>query len=466
MPTPISLPLQSYELRTAQASTSALTNCYLETLPDGSPWPYRLARCDGLASWGTVGSGVIEGMHVSPAHNLLGAVSSGAFYTVTTAAAATSRGAVGSSTTIDIDSNDIGFVIVSEPNAYSFTVSGSSFAQITDGDFLGAGDVEFNANTMLFRDPDTGVFFGAELGSLTSFDSLDFATAEGSPDHLVGLKSDHDQALLFGAQSLEIWAKAEISGFPYQRLSPGYIERGCANGKTIAKNDQTVAWVADDLTVRVLRGLTPERISTHAIEQFIRGATLASMRGYAYSREGHSFYLLTAPEGCRTYDFTTGLWHSRETYDRDTWDWGHPVNFAGKILLGSTTSNVIAELDPEVYADLGETQRMAWKYQPVYPAGPRVFFDRLEVVCEVGVGLTSGQGSDPQIMCDFSDNGGRTWISLPNRSLGAIGRYETRVFWSALGSCASAHGRVWRMAVSDPVPVTILDTLLTIRGGR
>lgn len=465
MPKSISLPLQTYELRTAQASTSALTNAYLETLPEGSPWPYRLARCDGLASWGTVGTGPIQGLHAGPS-SLLGAVSLGQFYTITTAAAATSRGTVGSSSDIDIDSNDIGFVIVNNPNAFSYTVASTTFAQITDADFRGAGDVEFCDNFMLFRDPDSGVFFGADLGSLTAFDALNFATAEGSPDNLVGMKVDHRQVLLFGEKLLELWQNTGIAGFPFERLEPGVAEIGCANGRTIAKLDLSVFWVADDLTVRRLEGLTPKRVSTHSIEQWLRGVTLASLRGYAYVREGHAFYMLTAPEGCRVFDQTTQLWASRETYERDTWDWGNPVNFNGSVLLGSTTSNVIAELDPEVYADLGSTQVMQWRYAPVYASGSRVFFDRLELIAEVGRGLTSGAGSDPEILLWYSDDGGRNFTALPNRSIGRIGEYQTRIVWDALGSSSSPHGRIFKMAVSDPVAFTVLDTLLTARGGR
>src|SRR5262245_58526090 len=288
MPKPISLPLQSYELRTAQASTSALLNCHLETLPEGSPWPYRLSRCDGLAQWGTVGTGAVQGLHAGPS-SLLGAVSNnGDFYTITTGATATSRGTVGVSSLIDIDSNDIGFVIVngSTANAYKHTISGHSFAQISDGDFRGAGDVEFCDNFMLFRDPDSGVFFGADLGSLTSFDALNFDTAEGSPDNLVGMKVDHRQVLLFGERSLELWMNTGIAGFPFERLEPGFAECGCANGRTIAKLDLSVFHVADDLTVRRLEGLTPTRVSTHGIEQWLRSVTLASLRGYGYQREG------------------------------------------------------------------------------------------------------------------------------------------------------------------------------------
>lgn len=462
----LSLPIASYQLRTAQASTSRLVNCHPEKLPEGSPWPFRLARADGLSSWAEVGSGPIEGLYSD--HGLLYVVSGGGFYSVTSTPTATLRGAVGSSSEIDMDSNESAVVIVSPPSAYHYTPGTTTFAQITDSDFTsrGAGDVEFADNWMLFREPDTGRFFGADLGSVSAFDALNFVTAEGSPDTLVGLKVDQRQVLAFGERSLELWMNTGVSGFPFERMEPGFVERGCLNGKTIAKLDQSVFWVAEDYTVRRLDGLTPVRVSTHGIEQWLRTVTLVALRGYAYTREGHLFYMLQAPEGCFSFDVVTQSWAERNTYQEDTWNWCNPVSFAGKILVGSTTSNVIAELDPEVYDDLGDTQRMEWTYQPVYAEASRVFFDRIEIVCEVGVGLTSGQGSDPLMMLSFSDNGGKTWTNLPSRSLGAIGEYSARVHWESLGSCASAHGRVFRAAISDPVRATILDTILHHRGGR
>lgn len=460
----IRLPIESYQHRSRPASPARLVNVMAEQKPEDARGPVMLTRTPGVASWATVGPGPIEGMF--SAHGLLYVVSGGALYSVTSTPTATVRGAVGSSTEIDMDANDTSLVVVSPPDAYHYTPGTTTFAQITDADFLGAGDVEFVDNYLLFREPSTGVFFGADLGSASSFDALNYATAEGHPDELVGMKVDHRQVLLFGAKTLELWENTGVAGFPFERMINGFAEIGCINGKTVAKGDNSVWWVADDYSVRRLEGVTPQRVSTHAIEQWLRTVSIVSLRGYFYSLEGHFHYVLTAPEGCFVYDVTTGLWHERATYDETSWDWGNPVRFAGKVLVGSTTSNAIGELDPEVYTELGETLRAEWTYQPVYSDGVRAFHDRLELVIETGVGLTTGQGSDPEVMLEFSDDGGLNWFAMPNQSLGAIGKRRTRVAWKALGSCDSAHGRVYRVAVSDPVSVTVTDTLLEVRGGR
>jgi len=85
------------------------------------------------------------------------------------------------------------------------------------------------------------------------------------------------------------------------------------------------------------------------------------------------------------------------------------------------------------------------------------------MVFEVGVGTGTGQGADPKVMLEYSDDGGHLWKALPNKSLGRMGKYEQRVIWPALGS---ARQRVYRGSITDPARVTLMDTFCEVRGGR
>lgn len=78
---------------------------------------------------------------------------------------------------------------------------------------------------------------------------------------------------------------------------------------------------------------------------------------------------------------------------------------------------------------------------------------RLELVFEQGVGIPQGQGSDPQVMLDWSDDGGRSWSAQRFRSMGKIGEYRRRTVWNQLGQ---ARDRVYRYQVSDPVRRTLI----------
>lgn len=458
----LSLPIHSYQLRSKPASTARLVNCYAEQLPPDAKTPVLLTRTPGVTDWSTVGTGPIVG--VLSALGLLFVVSGSSLYSVDSNKVATLLGSVGTPGNIQMATNGSAVVVVNEPLAYYW--DGAVFGQITDPDFLalGASGVDFLDDFLLFTEPNSDVFFGADIGSATSFDALNFASAEGSPDLLRGLKVDHRQAVLLGTDSIELWEDQGIPGFPFTRAANGFIEIGCYNARTAIKLDNTVMWVANDYTVRRLSGVTPVRISTHSIEQFLTTVTMGSGSAYAYTQDGHLFGVFTWPEGTITYDAATGEWHERQTYNRTNWIAGVHAQAFGLELVGDSTSNRIGTLSPTDYDEWGGLQRMEWTYQPVYTQGKRAFHHRLQMICEVGVGLTLGQGSDPQIMLDYSDNGGETWLSMPNRSLGKIGAYRQIVTWDRLGSTENL--RVYRGAVSDPVKVAITDTLLDVEGGR
>lgn len=657
----LNLPVHSYQHRSRNASTARLVNCFPELIPPGGRSPVLVSRSPGIRPRYRVGSGPIRAMYAayidfaSGGQEYLYVVSGTELYYVDATGSVNLVGDIGPvSGRIDIDSNVQNLVVVNQPDAHYW--NGTTFAQITDADFVdrGAGDVEFLDNFMLFREPDSGRFFGADLGSVTDFNALRFATAETSPDNLVGMKALHRILHAFGTRTLELWENTGASGFPFERIVNATIEVGCQNAKTVAEIDNVIYWLADDFTVRRLEGVTPVRVSTHAKEQAFAASTLSSAEAFTYEQEGHFFYCLSFDEGTHVYDVVTGEWSDRAAYQLDRWGVSSHAQFNGMGLVGNRDSNEIGELDPEWFWDWGEdatnlvldsrdlstanwtdnanasrtgayakatdgrttatrliddsgggssavfintgtityetntdyvysvvakpdqldwmylwaagfsdvttatgyfdlangvlgtfgadvkdkgiealadgyylcwlrfttesdttgapriyladadgdttvdidgtssiiidrvqvakgtkpkayvetaattatrtgTQRMEWTYQPVYAKGQRAFHDRLEIVLETGVGLTTGQGDTPKLMASYSDDGGNTWKALPDRDIGKVGDRLHRVIWHNLGS---SRERVYRCAVSDPVPVTVTDTLLEVRGGR
>lgn len=457
------LSVASSKLRSTQASPARILNMYAEPLPAGAKTPLILSRVPGVAPFALPGNGPIRGLH--RAFGSLYAVSGAHLWKIAQNGALTDLGAVGSGA-VSMANNAEHLIVVTAPDAYySDGTSASGVAQITDTDYTsrGAIKVRFMDNFMIFLEPDSDRFFCADLGSVTDFDSLDFASAEGAPDRLIGMEVDHRQVILFGADSVEIWENVGGSGFPFQRSINGFIEIGCYNGDTIAKVDNSVIWLASDYSVRKLDGATPVRISTYALEQFLAGVDVTTGSAYSYSQDGHIFYVLSFSTGCWVWDATTNEWHERASHPQDYYRWQFHASAYGLQFVGDAFSNKVGKLDPTVYDEHGSVQRASWTYQPVYSENRMAMHHRLEVVFEAGVGLTSGQGSDPEIMMDYSDDGGLTWTTLPNRRLGKIGEYLWRAEWHGLGS---ARQRVYRGAVSDPVRVVLSDTVLDVTGGR
>ena len=85
----------------------------------------------------------------------------------------------------------------------------------------------------------------------------------------------------------------------------------------------------------------------------------------------------------------------------------------------------------------------------------------LQVDIEAGTGLKSGQGSDPQVMLRWSDDGGHTWSNEHWASMGKIGEYGKRVIWRRLGMTTKLRDRVYEISGSDPVKIAIMGAELT-----
>jgi hypothetical protein len=456
----IGLPIDTYDK--PPSTTARLLNCFIEQQPGDAKSLALLSRSPGIATWATVGTGPVHGM--IEALGALFVVSGTKLYRVDEFGTATELGSIGAVSSIDMDANTDSVVVVNTPDAYYW--NGATFGQITDADFTsrGAADVEFINNYLLFREPNSGRFFGADLGTATDFDSLQFATAESNPDELVGMKVDHSQVILLGQKTVEVWDNTGSAGFPFGRAINGLVEIGCFNGRSVAKCDNSVFWLANDYTVRRLNGVTPVRISNHGIEKSIQNATISTAKAFSYSQEGHLFYVLSFNEVTVVYDATTQKWHERQTYGYNNWTVLSHANAFGLELVGNSRNGTIGSLRKDVYTEWGSTQRMSWVYQPIYADGVRSVHDCIEVVLKTGVGLTTGQGSEPEMMLDYSDDSGITWTALPNKSIGEIGKYRTRVKWHRCGSTNSA--RAYRGAISDPIEVQMVDTQLRVRGGR
>ena len=82
-----------------------------------------------------------------------------------------------------------------------------------------------------------------------------------------------------------------------------------------------------------------------------------------------------------------------------------------------------------------------------------------------GVGLTTGQGSDPQVMLRWSDDGGDTWSNEHWRSLGKTGAKKTRVHWNRLGQFGD-KGRIFELTKSDPVEFSLLGAHADLNPGN
>jgi len=452
----IPLPLHSY--RIDSVSSARLVNTYAEKAPEGAKGPVILRRAPGISFFCACGTGVGRGLHAMAGQ--LYAVSGQRLFKVSSSAVTTDLGSIGGTGVISTTDNATQLAISAGGRLYVYD---SALLPVSDADVPSPiGKIDFLDNYLIGIHEGTGQFVCSALADFTDFDALDFATAEGAPDNLITLAVDHRAALLVGEKSGELWENTSAgSGFPFTRVPNGFIELGGASKDGICKQDNSVFWLANDITFRRLTGSTPQKVSQHHVErEWKKYSTVADARCSPYTIDGHLCVVVTFPAADATwvYDCTSDEWHERESYPESAWDVCSIVECYGKIFVQRASTGEIGVLDPNVYSEWGGPLRAEWAYQSLYAQGKGVQIHRLEMGIQTGVGLESGQGSVPRIMLERSKLGGRdgTFRPVAARSLGTQGKFKTKVHWDALGTGPDNVLRAW---ISDPVPLTVWNTM-------
>jgi hypothetical protein len=469
----------SYVARSINAADNRMVNLFPEIVPEGGKEPGFLNRAPGLKFQQTIGTGPIRALW---AHQTNGSdfyvVSGTEFYKVTgLTATPTKLGDVNGTGPVSIADNGTQIFLACNPDGFIYNEVTNVFAQITDPDFPGAVTVGYLDGYFVFNEPNSQKIWVTELLDGTSVDPLDFASAEGSPDGLVAVNVDHREAWLFGTDSIEVWYNAGQTDFPLTRIQGAFNEIGCVAAFSIAKLDNGLFWLGTDARgqgiVYRANGYTGVRVSTHAIEYAIaQYGNISDAVAYTYQQEGHAFYVLTFPSANATwvYDVATQAWHERAGWNTATGQFTRhrsncQCNFGGNTVVGDYESGNIYTLDLDVYADNGGIQKWlrSWRALPTGQNNlKRTAQHSLQLDCESGTGLITGQGSDPEIMLRFSDDGGHTWSNEHLSKMGKIGEYYRRVFWRRLGMTLKLRDRVYEVSMTDPVKTAIMGAEILI----
>ena len=466
----------TYVARSVNAADARMVNLYPEIVPEGGKEPAYLQRCPGLQFLASVGVGPIRGVWAF-SNNASDAfvVSGNSLYKINTSYSATLLGTIAGSGPVSMADNGTQLFIAANGPSYIYNNTTNAFSQITDPDFPGAVSVGFLDGYFVFNEPNSQKIWITSLLDGLSVDPLDFASAEGSPDGVVGLIIDHREVWVFGTNSVEVWYDAGTQDFPLQRIQGAFNEIGCVSAYTLAKMDNGIFWLGADARGRGIvyraNGYTGQRISTHAVEWHIQQyGDISDALAYTYQQDGHSFYVLIFPSANTTwvYDVATQAWHERAGFSNGSFT-RHRSNcqmsFNNEIIVGDYENGNLYAFDMETYADNGQIQKWLRTWRAL-PSGQnnlrRTTHHSLQIDLETGVGLNLGQGSDPEVMLRWSDDGGHTWSNYHTSPVGKIGQYYHRTFFRRLGMTLKLRDRVYELSMTDPVKTAIMGAELLI----
>lgn len=457
---PIPFATNSYRSRSLPVSAQRCVNMYAEQQPPDAKTQVAIFGVPGLVSFATCGAGPVRGMWVM--NSVLYVVSGTGLYSVTSAGVVTFLGgAVTGTNIVSMSDNGTQLAITNGVNGYIYSVTGG-FQIIASVNFFPANTVNFFDNYFVFDRLGTNQFFVSASLDGTTYSALDYASATVNPSFVMGIKVQQENLMIFKQTAIETWYDSGALAFPFARYDGATIERGCVAALSIIKQDNSVFFLGDDLMFYRLNGVIPVRVSTHALEaEWRQYAVVSDAFSMTYDWEGHKFIVVTFPTANATwiYDIATNLWHERISYTSTYTSYGRwrgnaSAEVYNKVLIGDAYSGQIGYLDDSTYTEFGNPIVGQLTSPYLHSDRKRIFMPRFELDIESGVGLTTGQGSDPQIMLNWSDDGGHTFSALQLwNSMGVLGAYKQRLRWTRLGS---ARARILQITVSDPVKRTII----------
>lgn len=453
-----------FALMTADGRSTSLNaqraiNMFVEKAESGAQSELVLRSCPGLESFSTIGTGPIRGSHDMAGVAYI--VTGNDLYSIDSGGTGTLRGAAGTITgtgAVSMASNAAGELVITNTAGTGWLWDGSTLATVAshDADFTAdATNVTFLDQYIFYGKSDTGQVFASDLNNAKSWDALSFATAEAADDNVAWVYGFAGNLWVFGGRTTEVWYNSGASPFAFARIPGAVFEDIGGVANTVADVDNSIFWLAPDGIVYRATGLQPQRISTHNIEHRIESWT--NFYAFAYKDEGHAFYILGADEGCVCFDASTGLWHERRTFTLGRWRGQNYIRLYNRHLVGDAIIGRVYDMDEHYHADGANALQRRIISPPIHRDGAYMSVPRLQVHFEHGVGLTSGQGSDPQVIMDWSDDGGKTWSNEHWASIGKIGEYRKRAIWRRTGRFRL---RVYRLTYSEPTSFDVYGASL------
>jgi hypothetical protein len=453
---PIPLVGPTYTSRSLSVASQVTKNFYIEVGQEATnitsfqPFP-------GLKPFAVAGTGVNRGSGVL--NGVYYTISGNELYSVSNLGVATLIGGIEGASQCTLESDGVNLVITTKTTK-PYTYDGTTLTLGTDADLNNSNTVTY-INRRVVYDGDGDALIFADLDDPLSVNSLNVTFNDSTPDDTVAVISKDSQLYVFGTDSIVPYYNSGTGNPPYSVIQNGLQSIGTKAVNSISQNKDFIYFLGSDLQVYRLSGIQSQAIGNPSIGQAIAGYSITSNAiGACFSFHNQNFYMLTFP-GEDTWLFSEGAGWTNLSFGVG----GDPslINSCQRVynkhLVADRRNGNIYELDFDTFTDNGDTiirQRDTSRLtgSQLGAAGKELFMERLEIIVETGVGLITGQGSDPQIMMQYSDDGGRSWSAERWQSLGVLGEYKTMVEWFDLGAF---YNRMFRFKVSDPVKVVLIS---------
>jgi hypothetical protein len=352
-----------------------------------------------------------------------------------------------------------------------YTWDGTTFAQITDADFpgqTGAGSpthVVYLDGFFIVNDALTDNFFISAVEDPTSWNALDFAAASVAPDAALALSATESLLWIHGDETAQAYYNSGNPDFPYDIVLNATQEVGVLAPYSVAESDDGIFYLATTPEggrfVYQIQGTQGRTISGDEQEAFLTTVTNPTdAYAFIYKQAGKSFYVLQLSEtagrdprdsSTLIYNIKAQAWETRELLDGTAWRAaGHGI-LGGDNIVGSRLQAQALRLDLDHFQDAGQEIIRRRRAQIIHNLNKTMTFWSLIVDVQGGIG--NATSPDPILKMRYSNDGGQTWSSWLEESVGEIGETFKRIKFDKLGS---GRNRLFEIELSDAVNLVII----------
>jgi hypothetical protein len=372
-----------------------------------------------------------------------------------------------------IANDGINMFIVADLKVWKYSSDTNAVTEVTNVNITGAKSVDFFNNQFIYtKDKFSTV---SDVGNGGEASGLNIIGEETLPDDLVRDYVFDEVIYRCGVRSIIGWYNSGVGAPPIVKLQGRIFTVGLAAINSIDQTDQAFYWLGDDFSIYRSSAGREERISTDAISNEIQKySRVDDAIGNTFTFEGQNFYSITFPSGNKTFVISELLgvngWFELSSgvnspLQSSKYQGTSIISAYGKNFVADVNNGNVYELDLNTFTNNGKPLQRIRTTQSASgdllgAKGKRVQMSCLKLIMETGVGVIAGQGDNPRIMIEYSDDGGRTWRGGSWPRVGRLGEFTLQVEWFDLGSF---YDRIFRISTTDPVNYTIFSATIDLR---
>jgi hypothetical protein len=362
-------------------------------------------------------------------------------------------------------------IVVPGVDGYIYNATTDTLAIISDVDFKANGEPKYCAfvDSYFIVTTDEDRFIRSAANDGTSWNALDFGTADSSPDGVVAPIVYNNQLFITGVQTTEAFQNVGGADFGFQRTGL-FLQKGCYAPFSLINTQNSFVWIGGGLNesaaVWAFVGNSVQKLSTNAIDVLLQKLTPTQLEGvyaWTYSRKGSFFVGFSLPDRAIVYDYLTNKWHTRTTRIDDvqeTYLVSAVMTAYQRLLCTSRYCGRLGELRDDVYQDFGTIVTRTFVTLPFFNNNQLIKIPMMELMLESGVG--NENATDPMVVLERSVDG-KTWQAPRARPIGKIGEYNRRAIWYKNGR--ASRFELFKFTIADAIKVVIIQLTGNIIGG-